>query len=473
MLLIWVSVLCFAQSLLAITLPPQQPLSFDDDHQSAPDRICIHHQTEGNDTLRATQVVSPNALGLDARSQQWSGYVEADGTRKQHFFWLFESRRDPANAPIILWLNGGPGVSSLYGALTQWGPKILTESKDFKDNPAFLNEHYTLLFVDQPTGAGYSFAPNRDNPDNSNAAAADMLRFLDVFFASGFNGRRYNTQDFHIGGESYAGHFIPVLARAIVDLPAPVAPAQPIRLRSIFIGNGWYDALIQQRSIYDMICGPNANADWRLSAGDCQTWLGRLVNCEQALRDCRARREACSYLGGRGCSETNAGMYQQIKGRDIYDLTKKVRTGEPRNIVEGGPKPLLKEYLDRVWRVLGVENSDWALENKQMQVNFRNSGDETRDVTPDLTRILTNPNPAYATIRVLLFAVSASLHYLCVLKHMSTNSRRRPTDSDYRETQICAAHILESSLLPTTLLMPSKPPLLPPSRRTSPTTVTL
>lgn len=49
------------------------------------------------------------------------------------WFWYFPVADKPvAETPLILWLQGGPGASSLYGLFTEIGPFRVTENSDLE-----------------------------------------------------------------------------------------------------------------------------------------------------------------------------------------------------------------------------------------------------------------------------------------------------------------------------------------------------
>ena len=73
------------------------------------------------------------------------------------FFWFFEAQNSPKDAPIVIWINGGPGSSSMLGLFAENGPYKINDDLTLRDNPYSWNVNANLLVIDQPAGTGLSF----------------------------------------------------------------------------------------------------------------------------------------------------------------------------------------------------------------------------------------------------------------------------------------------------------------------------
>ena len=71
---------------------------------TAPSGVQIRYKQPGKDGVCET------TPGVNS----YSGYVDLDA-ETHIFFWFFEARTNPGDAPLTLWLNGGPGSDSLIG----------------------------------------------------------------------------------------------------------------------------------------------------------------------------------------------------------------------------------------------------------------------------------------------------------------------------------------------------------------------
>ena len=72
------------------------------------------------------------------------------------FYWLFLAQNGKPNAPVVVWMNGGPGLSSMFSLFNELGPLQLDGQDKLQPRQVHWNEQWHLLFVDQPLGVGFS-----------------------------------------------------------------------------------------------------------------------------------------------------------------------------------------------------------------------------------------------------------------------------------------------------------------------------
>jgi vitellogenic carboxypeptidase-like protein len=92
----------------------------------------------------------------------YAGYFNTDeGAGNNMFWWYFPPQNGNTSAPTVLWLQGGPGGSSLFGMMVEMGPFRSGATPTTIDaNPGSWNAEYGMLFIDNPVGAGYSYTTN-------------------------------------------------------------------------------------------------------------------------------------------------------------------------------------------------------------------------------------------------------------------------------------------------------------------------
>lgn len=191
----------------------------------------------------ATKVVLDGWDGPAQYSGLFTFEAERDGAAPiaNTYFWYLPSLDKNPDAPVLLWLQGGPGGSSLYGMFTEIGPfTIDVDGKVVARDPnSNWNLHYDLVFLDNPCGVGFSFSNDEScYVTNEVQVGADihaaLLQFYQLFPAK-------RTGKFYITGESYAGKYIPAAAYTIFTRNKDAKPDDLIPLKGISIGDGAMD----------------------------------------------------------------------------------------------------------------------------------------------------------------------------------------------------------------------------------------
>ncbi|XP_059636429.1 serine carboxypeptidase 1-like [Cornus florida] len=199
--------------------------------------------------MEADKIVALPGQPGDVDFYQYAGYVTVDPKAgRQLFYYFVESPHNSSSKPLVLWLNGGPGCSSLgYGAMEELGPfRVHSDGKTLYRNDYAWNNVANVLFLESPAGVGFSYSNTSSDYEDTGdkRTAEDSYTFL-VNWLERFP--QYKTRDFFITGESYAGHYVPQLAHTILSKKKKTK----INLKGIAIGNGWIDDNTNTKGMFD------------------------------------------------------------------------------------------------------------------------------------------------------------------------------------------------------------------------------
>lgn len=337
-----------------------------------------------NYQLRVNKIKDPKILGIDPDVKQYSGYLDVHDEDKHFFFWSFESRNDPQNDPVVLWLNGGPGCSSLTGLFFELGPSSINEDIKTVYNPYSWNSNATVIFLDQPVNVGFSYTGSEGVTDTV-AAGKDVYAFLQLFFKQ-FPEYTANGQDFHIAGESYAGHYIPVFATEILSHPVS---ERNFNLTSVLIGNGLTDPLNQYPSYEPMACGEGGEPAV-LSPEECDSMDETLDRCLGLIQSCYESESVWSCVPASiYCNNAQINPYSRT-GKNVYDIRK-----ECEGQLCYKDMQYIDEYLNLDWvqEAIGAEVDKYESCNFDINRNFLFAGDWMRPYHKAVSELLNQDIP--------------------------------------------------------------------------------
>jgi carboxypeptidase D len=305
----------------------------------------------------------------------YAGHLSVDGDNSALFYWLFEALESPETAPLIIWMNGGPGCSSMDGLFIELGPL------KFSNGKLIVNEHGwnkagNLLFIDQPVGTGLAFTTKSNYPRNDAEVNTHLYRMLQGFFnlhdnfLTNSDGKR-QTREVYLTGESHAGHYIPVLAKYITEMNAKATGNDIIiNIAGLAIGNGWIDPF-NQYDVSDFVHGLGV-----ISLGQKFSLKQREAACQALIRKGQLRSTQCMSLLDSVIDSTGSTSTGRMV---IYDarLTSKASTYPPGHEqvesylnrkdvrsalhVEATPQPY-KECTDPPYNALAHQDAKGATE---------------------------------------------------------------------------------------------------------------
>jgi len=386
-------------------------------------------------------------LGTDTfKTKHYAGHIPASHTDdKKLFYWLFEPDLSHGNGngngngndttinhediPLLIWLNGGPGCSSMDGLWLENGPfRLIPPQISNKNDWTIDINPYSwhmapayVLYIDQPVGTGLSFTKLGNYCSNDLQIDIDFHLFLENFMlvhsdkflvpkqvVESKDGKSMDQfemkRPLYFSGESHAGHYIPSMMDFILkkndDLDSKTMPLVKIDLRGAAIGNGWVDPY------YQYAAAELAYGRGMVDLAQKEALDAKEMECREDLRKGHLSSKTCFDLLD-DVVKDSGGVNSQSKV-SIYDNRRWERKGESRDfppghknverylggwIGKGYPSDMKIDYK----KVLSAIHADESIAAKQRFQECTDppwdalSGQDGLGVRDEVVRILSHP----------------------------------------------------------------------------------
>ncbi|CAN0889401.1 Serine carboxypeptidase-like 17 [Linum grandiflorum] len=170
-----------------------------------------------------------------------TGYIGVgEAEESQLFYYFVKSERNPEEDPLLLWLTGGPGCTSLDGFFFEFGPLQFEKMLYNGSLPSLILRESTwikvanVLFLDLPPGSGFSYT--------TNPSAARVSDTLQVSQAEEFLRKwlmehgEFTSNPLYISGSSYSGVTIPAIVQQL-SIGNEMSTLPILNLKGYTLGN--------------------------------------------------------------------------------------------------------------------------------------------------------------------------------------------------------------------------------------------
>ncbi|KAF3921043.1 hypothetical protein AA313_de0202394 [Arthrobotrys entomopaga] len=314
--------------------------------------------------------IDTNIIPIAGEAKRYSGYLD-DNVENKHLFYMFlESQSKPETDPIILWLNGGPGMASTGVIWGEIGSKM-------KPQPHSWNKFASIIFLDQPTKVGLSYG---NITSDTKVAARDVQALLSLFFREK---PQYSKQPFYIWGFSYGGHWVPAFANEILSHQDQ---NNPINLKGAIIANGITDPYTQLAHMPDMACG-KGNHTALFDKQMCEKMESvYLPQAQKLAMECNknANKDAC--IAAEESWQKNFIGRVEKAGYDNQNINR--RLPKQNGTAHAGWRP--DDFFNKpeVLRALGAENRTYIGDNPVVFKSFKVTGDIALSMVPYVQNII-------------------------------------------------------------------------------------